>query len=164
MEAAEGPTARRFELVRYFARMTHYRRLLALGALLVAIACSTPPLRAVRPVADAPSSARILLTEIDGDILKFSVLNLSGAPMVVLRDQIVLVTPLGVRTRERGGVSSTYDIAAGAAQDVNVRFDLDDLAAGDVVQVRFDGALLIQGAPVAIDPIVLRVGGRERVR
>lgn len=121
-------------------------------------------MRALQPIADAPGVARVLLREIDGDILKFSVLNVSGAPMVVLRDQIVLVTPLGVRARSSGGVSSTYNIAPATAHDVNVRFDLSDLAPGDVVQVRFETALLVGGRPITIEPIVLRVTGRERER
>jgi hypothetical protein len=139
--------------------------LLALSALTFAAGCrGAPSMRALQPIADAPGVARVLLREIDGDILKFSVLNVSGAPMVVLRDQIVLVTPLGVRARSSGGMSSTYNIAPGTAHDVNVRFDLSDLAPGDVVQVRFETALLVGGKPIAIEPIVLRVTGRERER
>jgi len=134
-------------------------------ALFVAAACGgAPPLRATHPVANAPGMARVLLSEIDGDILKFSVLNLSERPMVVLRDQIVLMTPLGLRTRTSGGLKSTYNVAAGQAHDVHVRFDMDELAAGDVLQVRFEDALLIDGQPIAIEPVVLRVAGRERVR
>lgn len=136
---------------------------LLLAAALLATACrSSVPLRATHPVVEAPGAARVLLTEIDGDILKLSVVNLSGASMVVLRNQIVLLTPLGVRTRESGGVSSTYDIAPGSAHDVNVRFDMDGLAAGDVLQLRFEKALLVDGQPVHVPPIVLRVTGRER--
>ena len=136
---------------------------LALVSLLFSVACrSAPPLRAVQPTADAPGVARVLLTEIDGDILKFSVLNLSSTTLVVLRDQITLMTPLGLRARESGGIDRTYNIAPGAAHDVNVRFDMSDLAARDVIQVRFENALLVSGQPVAIEPIVLQVTGRER--
>ncbi len=135
--------------------------LFALMALTLTLGCrSAPQLRAERPTADAPGAARVMLTEIDGDILKFSVLNLSSQPMVVLRDQITLQTPYGTRARKSGGVASTYNVAAGAAQDVNVRFAMGDLAPGDVVEVRFEQALLLAGSPVAIEPIVLRVGSR----
>lgn len=106
----------------------------------------------------------MLLTEVDGDIFELSVLNLSPRPMVVLRNQIVLRTPLGTRSRESGGLSSTYNIPSGGAHDVHVRYDMSDLAAGDVIQLRFEDALLIDGQPVPIGPIVLRVTGRERSR
>lgn len=143
--------------------MRHLLRLFAVA--LLAISCSSaPPLRATHPESEAPGAARVMLLEIDGDILKFSVMNLSGAPMVILRDRVTMLSPLGVRTRKSGGVASTYNVAPGNAHDVNVRFDFDDLGPGDVVQIRFSDALLVAGEPVPIEPIVLRVGGRERVR
>ena len=43
-----------------------------------------------------------------------------------------------------------------------VATNMSDLAARDVIQVRFENALLVSGQPVRIEPIVLQVTGRER--
>ncbi|HEY6556938.1 MAG TPA: hypothetical protein VI072_06680 [Polyangiaceae bacterium] len=123
------------------------------AAALAVLAC-TPnvPLRPVQAQAEAPQ-ARVRLTEIDGNILKFHVFNLTNQPLVILRDEIYLVTPRGPRRREAGGISNLYNVVPGGAHDVNVKFDFSGLAAGDALEVRFDRALMLTGRPVPIAPL-----------
>jgi hypothetical protein len=109
--------------------------------------------------AAGPVQARVQLTEVDDDIFKFIVFNLTREPMVILRDEIVAVTPTGTLRREPGGVSSVYNVPPGGAHDVNVKFDLDGVNAGDRIEVRFDRAVLINGAPTRVAPVVFRATG-----
>ncbi|HEX9619378.1 MAG TPA: hypothetical protein VF989_04545 [Polyangiaceae bacterium] len=104
---------------------------------------------------ETPGAARVSLAEVDADILKFAVFNLTNQTMVVLRDEVYMTSRLGSRRRLPGGVSSVYNIAPGGAHDVNVRFDFDGFVAGDRVEVRFDRALVVAGSPIAIQPIAL---------
>jgi hypothetical protein len=103
------------------------------------------------------AQARVELTEVDSNILKFTVFNLSDRNMVILRDQMLLKTPSAARRRESGGVSSVYNVPAGGAQDINVKFDMSGTKPGDLVEVHFENALLIADKPVQVPPIVLRV-------
>lgn len=101
--------------------------------------------------------ARVELTEIDGDILKFMVFNLSEQNMVLLRDQVVLKTASGLRHREAGGITNVYNVPAGGAHDLNVKFDLAGTKSGEQLEVHFERALLVGDRPIQIDPIVVSV-------
>lgn len=98
-----------------------------------------------------------MLRTLDGDIFKFTVLNLTQEPLVILRDQILLKTPRGILYREPGGLSATYTVPPGGAHDVNVRFALDPLIPGESVEVLFERALLIRGAVLPMPAMQFRV-------
>lgn len=114
------------------------------------------PTRHVTPVQTetrAEGMARVVLREIDGNIYKFTVFNLSTETMSVDRDSIQLVTAGGGRSREPGGVGHAYTIAPGGAHDVNVKFMTNDIAAGTQATITFEYALTIGGRPVPIAPL-----------
>ena len=60
------------------------------------------PLTPVKTEVEAPSLARVQLLRIDDNIFKFQVYNLSNKPMVILRDEVLLVTPAGSAHRLPG--------------------------------------------------------------
>jgi len=120
------------------------------------IGCS-PPLTPVRTEVEAPALARVQLITIEDNIFKFVVYNLSDQPMVILRDEVVLVTPSGPRHRLPGGLESTYDVAPGEHHAVNTRFDLDNIQTGDTLEVDFSPAVQIGGKPTSIPKLPIRV-------
>ena len=73
------------------------------------LGCS-PALTPVKAEVEASSVARVQLTGIDDNIFKFMVYNLSDQPMVILRDEVVMVTPYGSRHRLPGGLESVYNV------------------------------------------------------
>ena len=137
-------------------RKPHTTRVVGWVLALVALAlvgCSTVQLKAVQSRTVAENWARVEVGEVSGDILTFQVYNLSKLNLVILRDKIVLETPTGRRGREPGGASNYYNVAPGAMHDVKVKFDFSDCAGGQEVKVRFDSALVADGAPIPIAPI-----------
>ena len=118
-----------------------------------------PPLTPVQATVELPAQARVSLQKVDGDILKFSVFNLSDKFLVVARDEIVLTCSQGTRRREPGGSTNFYTIPPGGEHAVNVRFSFAGIAAGETVTVAFDRALLREGNPLPehIAPVSLRV-------
>lgn len=120
------------------------------------LGCS-PPLTPVRTEAEAPALARVQLTAIEDNIFKFVVYNLSQQPMVILRDEVVLVTPSGPRHRLPGGLESVYDVAPGENHGVNTRFDLTNIETGDTLEVDFSAAVQIGGKSTPIPTIPIRV-------
>jgi hypothetical protein len=115
--------------------------------------CATVQLQATQRSVEASGFARVEVGEVDGDILTFDVYNLSKLTLVVLRDKIVLETPTGRRGREPGGLQRYYNVAPGAMHDVKVKFDFSDCTAGTELKVRFDDALMADGAPLRIAPV-----------
>ena len=108
---------------------------------------------ALEPSVEAPAAARVSLTEIDENIFKFIVHNLSNVPLVILRDNVLLRTPVGIRRRAPGGLSHVYNVPPGGAHELNVKFDLSGLAPGDHLEVQFEQALLIGGLPTLVPPM-----------
>jgi hypothetical protein len=102
---------------------------------------------------EVPGQVRVTLNEVDGDILKFMVFNLTDQTMLVLRDEVLLVTRYGAQRRERGGVSNMYELKPWGAHAVNVRFDISGMVPGEPLQVRFDRAVLVQGNRVSVPPL-----------
>jgi hypothetical protein len=103
------------------------------------------------------AQARVELTEVNGNILKFLVFNLSDHNMVILRDQMLLKTPSATRRRTSGGAVAVYNVPAGGAQELNVKFDMSGTKSGDLLEVHFENALRIADKPVQVPPVVLRV-------
>jgi hypothetical protein len=130
---------------------------LLLATATAACGCALTELRARRSRVEAPAIAHVRLAEISGDLLKFIVMNLTHERMVILRDDILLVTPRGYRTRLPGGLARVYDLPPGGAHDVNVRFDFSGLEPGTNVEIHFTRALRLRGAPVPIQPIVVEI-------
>ena len=116
-----------------------------------------PGLSPVKTEAEAPSRARVQLKAIEDNIFKFTVYNLSDQPMVILRDEVVLVTPSGRRHRLPGGLESVYKIGPGENHAVNTRFDLSNVKSGDTLEVDFSPALQIGGQPTTIEAITIHV-------
>ena len=112
---------------------------------------------AIQTEARAEGLARVSVREVDDNIFKFSVLNLSKEILVVDRDAVRLVTPRGSRERAPGGVAHTYTIQPGGAHDLNVKFDLEGLGEGTEVSISFTDAILVGGKPVPLDPIRYRL-------
>lgn len=126
--------------------------LLALSALGCAV-----PLTPIKTEVEAPSVARVQLLRIEDNIFKFEVYNLSDRPMVILRDEVVLITRTGRVHRLPGGTSNRYDVPPGQSHAVNVRFSLDNVKTGDTLQVDFSPAIVVGGAPVKVEPLPIRV-------
>jgi hypothetical protein len=135
---------------------TGWRAVFCMLALWLTLGCA-PPLTPVHTEVEAPSVARVQLTGIDDNIFKFVVYNLSDQPMVILRDEVVLVTPSGPQHRLPGGIDSVYNVAPQEHQPVNTRFDLSTIKTGDTLKVDFGPALQIGGKPTTIDSILIRV-------
>jgi hypothetical protein len=116
-----------------------------------------PSARAIETEASTPSRSErravVVLHEVDGNIFKFSVENLSNETMVLDRDRVFLSTPKDTVARLPGGAAHTYTLPPGAAHDLNVRFDLSSLEKGTRVEVQFDRALTVQGVHVDVAPI-----------
>lgn len=125
-------------------------------ALATLSACGAPQTLIPQRAVAQSAAARVTLTEIDGDILKFLVQNGTPEWMTILRDEVVLHTPRGVLRRESGGITNIYNVPPYGAQDLNVRFDTSALVSGDVAEVHFERAVLLSGRPIAIEPILLQ--------
>jgi hypothetical protein len=128
-------------------------RAFGVASVLCLTGCASVQLQATQRSVEANGFARVEVGEVDGDILTFDVYNLSKLTLVVLRDKIVLETPTGRRGREPGGVQRAYTVAPGAMHDVKVKFDFSDCTAGTELKVRFDDALVADGAPLHIAPV-----------
>jgi hypothetical protein len=124
-----------------------------LAGLLGAGCYSGPSARPVETETRAANRAVVVLQEVDGNIFKFTVENLSNETMVVHRDRIYLSTPSGTVERLAGGAAHTYTLPPGGAHDVNVRFDLSRLEEGTRVEVLFGDALDVRGARVDVGAI-----------
>ncbi len=115
------------------------------------LGCTTEPTaEPVRSVAETPGAARVALREIDGDIFKLSVKNLSPAPLVIDRDAIVMETQGGTFPRSPGGTATTYVVPPGGSHAVNVRFDMTRVQSGEPFMLRFDGALYVGSMQVHV--------------
>jgi hypothetical protein len=123
---------------------------------LFAYGCA-PPLTPIKTEVEAPSLTRVQLLTIEDNIFKFEVYNLSDKPMVILRDEVILISTAGASHRMPGGWSNRYDVGPGQSHAVNVRFNLDHVKTGDTLKVDFSRAIMIGGAPVQIEPLPIHV-------
>lgn len=139
-------------------------RAIALPILVLALGSCTasPPLTADDAEDTLAGVVRVRLKEIDVDIFKFSVFNLSRETMTLDRDELRLRTPTEVRPRRPGGAQSVYTVPAGGAHDLYVRFPLDGLAAGTRVAVDFGRGISVDGHPVAVEPMNFTVDRDQR--
>ena len=132
------------------------RVLLAGAALWAATACG-PTLMATRPDVRTPGAARVVLKEVNDDLMEFVVYNESPYELVVNRDAVHLATAAGLRPRIPGGIASVYNIPPGGSHDVHVKFPLNGLREGETVWINFQEALLINGQQVPVEPVALVV-------
>ena len=132
------------------------RAVLPMLVALFAFGCA-PPLTPIKSEVETPSLARVQLLSIEDNIFKFEVYNLSDKPMVILRDEVAMITPAGTSHRLPGGWSNRYDVSPGQSHAVNVRFNLEHVKTGDTLKVDFSRAIMIGGAPVQIEPLPIRV-------
>lgn len=135
-------------------------RFLVLAASLIVLipACAHLYLDPVVSKVEKKKIVRVNLEEVGDDILKFKVTNLSEEPLVVLRDEAVIETPFGALRRPPGGIGTVVKLEPGKTQRVYLKYEIRGLEFGDEVRVRWDRAILLHDAPVAVDPIVLLVG------
>jgi len=116
-----------------------------------------PSARALETESRTPSGSErgavVVLNEVDGNIFKFSVENLSNETMVLDRDRVYLSTPGETLSRLPGGAAHTYTLPPGGAHDLNVRFSLSSLERGTRVEVQFDSAVTVRGVHVDVAPI-----------
>jgi hypothetical protein len=104
----------------------------------------------------APVAGAVLGTSTD--ILNFKVENLSKSSQVKIdRDAIFLVGSTGRLGRVPGVGPSLYTLGPGELHDVNVRFPLDGLPRGEMVEVHFEDAVTVGGEKVALRPLTYRV-------
>jgi hypothetical protein len=149
-------TGVRFLFFRNHRRTLGWSWLLATGLALVACAIP-PPLSPIQRTAELPARARVELSGSQDGILKFLVTNLTDESLIVSRDAIVMSSSQGVRNREPGGVANMYLIPPKGIHDVNVRFSFEGVKVGETVNVLFDRALLVDGHPLPMPAISLRV-------
>lgn len=147
--------------VRFLFLRNHWRAFGSrwlIAASLALVACAVPPpLSPIQRTAELPAQARVELATTQGDTLKFFVSNLTDASLIISRDAIVMSSSQGVRNRKPGGVANMYLLAPKGIHDVNVRFSFEGVKAGETVKVLFDRALLLDGHPLPMPPISLRV-------
>lgn len=122
----------------------------------LALPACAPSLRVETGMAMVREQARAELRQISGATFELWVENLSSEPMVIYRDDILLQSAAGTRAREEGGAADVYRLEPGDGRQVNVRFDLSGIRAGEVVRILFQSALRVGGRPVSLPPIVLR--------
>ncbi|MCS6911831.1 MAG: hypothetical protein RMK29_14870 [Myxococcales bacterium] len=128
------------------------RVLAAAAALWAATACG-PSLMATRPEVHSPGAVRVALKSLSDDLFKFVVVNESPYPLVIYRDAVRLATATGTRSRLPGGLAHIYHVPPGGYHDVHVKFPLGGIRQGETVWVHFQQALLINGQPVAVEPL-----------
>jgi hypothetical protein len=130
----------------------------ALAIVLGISGCTTPPppMHPTRSVVQVKNVAKVALREVDNDVLEFTVWNNGTQPIVVDRDEIVLDTDHGPRSRRSDGDARTFNLPPGTAQEVDVRFDWTGLH-DTTVRVRFDGALTIRGRALDVSAIEIHV-------
>jgi hypothetical protein len=99
-----------------------------------------------------------LINYSSGNLFVFEVRNLSEMPIIVDRDAVEMVLPGGAHKRRLpGGLASAYSIKPAEIHRVNVKFDVSELQATDIVRFDFTPALqLIGGARLQMPPIVVR--------
>jgi hypothetical protein len=148
--------------------MKSLRSVILLSAMLLAGCAGTaPPLLVAVSAVKVPATVRVELKQIDGDIFKLLVWNDSPELMVIDRDRVHLDSRAGAQPRLPGGASSIYNIPAGGAHDLDVRFDLrglQDLFPGAEIRLELGDALSIHGRPVRVDPIKLEIAGEPGTR
>ena len=97
-----------------------------------------------------------LLEYAGGGLFELDVKNVGAQTLLVDRDAIELITPLGERRlREPGGAATSYTIPPMSAHHVNVRYDMSTVQSGDVVRLDFAKALQLPGG--ATVPLTLSV-------
>ena len=111
-------------------------------------------LRPVAPVVDGPNGVRVLVRAQDDERFELEVVNYGGAPIVVDRDRVVLVTARGERAaRVAGGARRIDDVPPGGHDALDVRFRLGVLRTGDRVAIDLAGAVTLNGRPVRVPPL-----------
>jgi hypothetical protein len=95
---------------------------------------------------------RVGLVTIQGEIVTLQVVNLTDQPVVLDRNAIKMVMPLGEqRTRFTTPLSNNvFGIPGGGIQLVRLHYDLTGVLDTDVVQLDFSDAIRRDGQPVAV--------------
>lgn len=129
-----------------------------LSLALVVMGCSHgPALVATRPFVETPAAVRVALDRVAGNTFTFAVYNLSGGLLTIDRNGFVLTTAGGPRQREPGGILGVYNVPPGGVHQVKVRYNLEGLNPGEQIAVAMQGALTVNGQPVAVEPITFTV-------
>lgn len=130
---------------------------LALLALVASAGCAeTPLLVAAHADQMVAGQVEVVTREIDGSVLKLTVQNLSSENMTLDRDALVLETPGGSEHRLAGGVQGSYVVLPHGVHDLNAKFDLGDVARGQVVSLHVDEAITIAGRHVGVPPLTFQ--------
>lgn len=141
------------------------------AASLALVACGTtqstqmvevdnPPAKGAQPVevreAQASGITVKLLEYGGGGLFELDVKNVGTQTLLVDRDAIEMITPLGERRlREPGGAATSYTIPPMSAHHVNVRYEMSTVQQGDVVRLDLTKALQLPGG--ATVPLTLAV-------
>jgi hypothetical protein len=111
-------------------------------------------LRPLTPTVDSPAGVRVVLKTQDDEVFKLEVVNYGQYPIMVNRDQVVLMTPEGARNRVPGGWGTLYTIPPGGHHALNVRFKLGGIHGGDRICINLGSAVTyLNGAPVPVPPL-----------
>lgn len=114
-----------------------------------------PQLVAVQGAVEAPGVARVHLREIKKDLIDLQVINTSPQPLTVDRDGFYLEGPSGALARTPGRGRHTYTVQPGGVRVVRMKFDRSALPHGVQVNLAMPSAILIEGQPVPMPPLVL---------
>jgi hypothetical protein len=126
---------------------------LLLGMML-SVGCA-PTLVPIQGAVEAPGVARVELREIKKDLIDLQVINISQQPLTVDRNSFYLAGPTGTQERLPGGRRTTYVVQPGKVRVVRMKFDRRSLPRGVEVQLAMPEAILIEGQPVPMPPILL---------
>ncbi|HVK67866.1 MAG TPA: hypothetical protein VM694_25575 [Polyangium sp.] len=102
-------------------------------------------------------SVRVVVEDVDGDIIKLVVINESTKPMRIYRDRVTLMTPTKEQDRVPGGSDNLYTVEPGQSHKLYVRFDLSALEPNQSVELRMNKAVMVGDGPINFDPITLFV-------
>ncbi len=131
-------------------------KLVSLLSLVLVVAGCGATFRSVEAVREIPGVVRIELVKTSGDLIIASVTNQGQIPLIVNRDAIVLKTSHGPLRRTAGGAVSAYTVPPGSRQQINLRYEVSLVIAGETVHLAFDEAIVdTMGARVGAPSIAL---------
>lgn len=139
---------------RFLASLGWLALSLSVGLSLTTTGCGqSMRLVAQRPELMTPGALRIVLLEVDDNMITVDVFNQTNTVMLIYRDAVLLSTSGGLRARMPGGVGHVYTVPPGGMHKLRVRYDLHGLHRGDQVAMVFQNAIVIAGQPVPVEPL-----------
>jgi hypothetical protein len=88
-----------------------------------------------------------------GHVLRVRIFNTSNALVFVDRDGLVLKSEGQVFQRKVGSSRSFWLLQPGEERVVAAHFDLSELQPGKSAELAFENAIVVDGEPVAVDPV-----------